>query len=81
MAGYKNYEVKRNKNTKSVGAFDQTRNYNKSDQKITKSEKLMEGCRGMVLLLSLSTRYFCGGVPWNFFKTFSKNIIICNGSL
>lgn len=43
MAGHKNFEVKRNKATNTVGAFDKSRNYNKEDKKLTKSEKLMNG--------------------------------------
>lgn len=43
MAGYQNFEVKRNKATKTVGVFDKTRSYNISEQKFTKSERLMNG--------------------------------------
>ncbi|HQD92671.1 MAG TPA: terminase family protein [Bacilli bacterium] len=43
MAGYKNFEVKRNKATNTVGVFDKTRSYNISEQKFTKSERLMNG--------------------------------------
>lgn len=43
MGGYANYEVDRNKKTKSVGVFDKKRSYNKASENITKSEKLMEG--------------------------------------
>jgi hypothetical protein len=43
MAGHKNFEVKRNKQTKAVGVFDKKRNYNKSSDNLTKSEKLMQG--------------------------------------
>lgn len=43
MAGYQNFEIKRNKNTKSVGLYDKSANFNKSSDKLTKSEKLMQG--------------------------------------
>lgn len=43
MSGYKNFEVKRNKNTKTVGVFDKKRNFNKGSENITKSQKLMNG--------------------------------------
>ncbi|MGK4040937.1 terminase family protein [Heyndrickxia oleronia] len=39
----KNFQVKRNKQTKAVGVFDKKRKYNKSSDNLTKSEKLMEG--------------------------------------
>ncbi len=39
----KNFQVKRNKQTKAVGVFDKKRKYNKSSENLTKSEKLMEG--------------------------------------
>ncbi|MCK9319238.1 hypothetical protein [Methanoculleus sp.] len=43
MAGYQNFEIKRNKNNKSVGLYDKTASYNKANEKLTKSEKLMQG--------------------------------------
>lgn len=43
MASFKNFEVKRNKQTKSVGVFDKKRNFNKGSDNLTKSEKLMQG--------------------------------------
>ena len=43
MAGYKNFEVKRNKHTKGNDIFDKNVNYNKSFTKKTKLENLMEG--------------------------------------
>lgn len=43
MAGYKNFEVKRNKQTNVVGVFDKKRKFNKSGENVTKSEKLMNG--------------------------------------
>ncbi len=43
MASYKNFEVKRNKQTNVVGVFDKKRNFNKSSESLTKSEKLMQG--------------------------------------
>lgn len=43
MTAYKNFEVKRNKQTKNVGVFDKKRNYNKNSDNLTKSEKLMQG--------------------------------------
>lgn len=38
-----NYQVKRNKQTKTVGAFDKKRKYGKGAENITKSERLMQG--------------------------------------
>lgn len=43
MGAYKNFEVKRNKQTKTVGVFDKKRKYSKSSDNLTKSEKLMHG--------------------------------------
>jgi hypothetical protein len=43
MTSYKNFEVKRNKQTNAVGVFDKKRNYSKSSDNLTKSEKLMQG--------------------------------------
>lgn len=43
MAGYANFEIKRNKQYKAVGLYDKSQNYNKSSEKLTKSEKLMQG--------------------------------------
>ena len=43
MSGINNYQVKRNKNVKTVGLYDKKNNYNKSGEKLTKSEKLMQG--------------------------------------
>lgn len=43
MGSHKNFEVKRNKQTNVVGVFDKKRNFNKSSENVTKSEKLMEG--------------------------------------
>ena len=43
MAGYQNYQVKRNKNKNAVGLYDKSANYNQSNDKLTKSEKLMQG--------------------------------------
>jgi len=43
MAGYKNYQVKRNKSTKGNNIFDKGKNFNKKTDAYTKSEKLMNG--------------------------------------
>jgi hypothetical protein len=43
MAGHSNYQVKRNKEVNAVGLYDKSANYNKSNEKLTKSEKLMQG--------------------------------------
>ncbi len=43
MAGHQYFEVKRNKQKNAVGLYDKTANYNKSNEKLTKSEKLMQG--------------------------------------
>lgn len=43
IARYENFEVKRNKHTRTIGSTDKTANYNKSADKLTKSEKLMQG--------------------------------------
>lgn len=43
MAGYENYQVERNRNKNAIGLYDKTANYNKSSQKLTKSERFMEG--------------------------------------
>lgn len=43
MAGYSNFQVKRNKQKNAVGVFDKKRKFNKSNENLTKSEKLMNG--------------------------------------
>lgn len=43
MATHSNFRVKRNQQTKAVGLYDKDANYNKSSEKLTKSEKLMQG--------------------------------------
>lgn len=43
MASHNNYQVKRNKHKNTIGSFDKQRNFNKSSDNLTKSEKLMEG--------------------------------------
>jgi len=43
MDGHENLQVKRNKNKNAVGLYDKSANYNKSNEKLTKSEKLMQG--------------------------------------
>lgn len=43
MASHNNYQVKRNKHKNTIGSFDKQRNFNKSTDNLTKSEKLMEG--------------------------------------
>ncbi|WP_368900844.1 terminase large subunit domain-containing protein [Oceanobacillus oncorhynchi] len=42
MAGYKNFQVSRNKNRKGMNVFNRPKNFNKSTEN-TKSSKLMEG--------------------------------------
>jgi hypothetical protein len=43
MAGYKNFQVKRNKHKNAIGVFDKGRNFNKGTENVTKSQKLMNG--------------------------------------
>lgn len=43
MAGYKNFQVSRNKNTKSMNVFKRPNNFNKSTENLSSSSKLMEG--------------------------------------
>jgi hypothetical protein len=43
MASYANYQVKRNKHKNAIGVFDKKRNFNKKNDNVTKSEKLMQG--------------------------------------
>lgn len=43
MSGYKNYQIKRNKHTKAINPYDKSANYNKANEKLTRSEKLMQG--------------------------------------
>ena len=43
MAGYNNFQIKRNKNKNTIGLFDKGANFNKSAEELTKSEKLMNG--------------------------------------
>ncbi|GAA4880560.1 terminase family protein [Paenibacillus vulneris] len=43
MSGYDNFQVQRNKQTKAVGVYDKGKNFNKSADNLTKSQKLMNG--------------------------------------
>lgn len=43
MAGYKNFQVSRNKSHRGMNIFNKSRNFNKSSDNLTKSEKLMNG--------------------------------------
>ena len=43
MATHKNFQVKRNKQKNAIGVFDINKNFNKSKDNLTKSERLMEG--------------------------------------
>lgn len=43
MAGHKNFQVDRNKSFKGNNIFKKGRNFNKSGEKVSKSERLMIG--------------------------------------
>lgn len=43
MASHQFYQVNRNKNKNTIGVFDKGRNFNKSSDGLTKSQKLMNG--------------------------------------
>lgn len=43
MAGYRNFQVSRNKNKNNKNIFSQQRNFNKYGENLTKSEKIMNG--------------------------------------
>ena len=48
MAGHQFFEVNRNKQKNAVGLYEKKASYNKSNEKLTKSEKLMQGINAWV---------------------------------
>lgn len=77
MASHKNYQVKRNKNTKNVGVFDKTRNYNKSSETKTKSDKLMEGIAAWASYYISRPDVFADEYLGISLKPFQKILIYC----
>jgi len=77
MAGYKNFEVKRNKATNTVGVFDKTRSYNISEQKFTKSERLMNGVAEWCAFYRSRPDIFAEEVLGISLKPFQKILLYC----
>jgi len=59
MAGYKNYEVKRNKHKKIHNIFEAPKNNNKDMENLTKSERLMEGIATWCSFYRANPHRFC----------------------
>jgi len=77
MAGIKNFEVKRNKHTNSVGAFDTKRKFNKSSENLTKSEKLMQGIAEWTSFYLVRPDIFAEDYLGLSLKPFQKILLYC----
>lgn len=77
MAGYKNFEVKRNKQTNAVGSFDMKRKYNKGAENLTKSEKLMQGVAEWASFYISRPDIFAEEYLGLFLKPFQKILLYC----
>lgn len=77
MAGYSNFEVKRNKQTNVVGVFDKKRKFNKSSDNLTKSEKLMEGVAAWATYYNSRPDIFAEEYLGISLKPFQKILIYC----
>lgn len=77
MASHKNFQVKRNKQTKAVGVFDKKRSFNKSTDTLTKSEKLMEGIAAWASYYNSRPDIFAEEYLGISLKPFQKILIYC----
>lgn len=77
MGSYNNFQVKRKKHTKSVGSFDKQRNFNKSSENMTKSEKLMEGVAAWASYYISRPDIFADEYLGISLKPFQKILIYC----
>ena len=77
MTSHKNFQVKRNKNTNTVGAFDKTRNYNKANENVTRSDKLMEGVAAWASYYISRPDIFAEEYLGISLKPFQKILIYC----
>lgn len=77
MAGYSNFQVQRNKNTRNVGVFTKTRNYNKSSENLTKSQKLMKGIALWTSFYRSRPDIFAEEVLGLSLKPFQKILLYC----
>jgi len=77
MAGYQFFEVNRNKATNNVGLFSQTRNYNKSNEALTKSERLMNGVADWCAFYRARPDIFAEEVLGLSLKPFQKILLYC----
>jgi hypothetical protein len=77
MAGHKNFEVKRNKATNTVGVFDKKRNYNIASDNLTKSERLMNGVAEWVSFYRSRPDIFAEEYLGITLKPFQKIILYC----
>ncbi|MBG9689486.1 hypothetical protein ABD91_00925 [Lysinibacillus sphaericus] len=77
MASHKNFQVKRNKHTKAVGVFDKKKSFNKSNDTLTKSEKLMEGIAAWASYYNSRPDIFAEEYLGISLKPFQKILIYC----
>jgi hypothetical protein len=77
MSGYKNYQVKRNKQTNTVGVFDKKRNFNKGSDTLTKSEKLMQGVAEWAAFYNSRPDIFAEEYLGLSIKPFQKILLYC----
>lgn len=75
MAGYQNFEVKRNKHTKAINPYDKTANFNKANEKLTKSEKLMQGIDAWASFYRARPDIFCEEYLGITLKPFQKILL------
>ena len=76
---YENFQVKRNKIIKPLVCMIKA-NYNKSTEKLTKSERLMQGIAEWASFIGHVQIYLLM-IILNYLKTFSKDIAFCNDAL
>ncbi|WP_297419589.1 terminase family protein [Clostridium sp.] len=77
MAGINNFQVNRNKATNTIGVFDKKRNYNKKEENVTKSEKLMNGIAIWTAYYRSRPDKFAEEYLGIYLKPFQKVILYC----
>lgn len=77
MAGYKNFQVSRNKSKNNIGVFSSTRNYNKANENLTKSLKLMNGVAEWCAFYRARPDIFVEEVLGITLKPFQKILLYC----
>lgn len=73
----KNFSVKRNKHKNAIGAFDVSRNYNKSSDSLSKSEKLLRGISNWASFYRSRPDIFAEEYLGIHLKPFQKILIYC----